>query len=102
VSTALIHQLFLLNISLQLFDGVATYQGVHLWGEGNPWIHETMGLLGVGPALLLWKAKACGCLVLARRMQAHAAVGVLGVSAVVYGVLSFVPWMHRFLSLATV
>ena len=59
-------------------------------------------VFGVGPALLLWKAKACGYLLLAQRMQARAAVSVLGVCAGAYLTLSFVPWMQRFLWLATV
>ena len=31
-----LHELFVLNVCLQLFDGVATYHGVAHWGEGNP------------------------------------------------------------------
>jgi hypothetical protein len=93
---ALVHQLFLLNLLLQVFDGLATYHGVGSWGEGNPIIHETMLSLGIGPALLLFKAKACGYLVLIRRLRApRVAIGGLAFVAVVYATLSFFPWMMR-------
>lgn len=100
------HQLFLLNIALQLFDGVATYQGLRLhWCEGNPLLAATMPTLGVGSTLLLFKAKACGFLVLLRRAGARAlpyAQESLIAVATAYAFLSFVPWMSRLLSLLTV
>ena len=93
-------QLFVLNIALQLFDGVATYHGVHMWGEGNPLILSAMGTLGVGATLLLFKAKACGFLVLLHRQGAsRLAHDTLIVLATAYTALSFVPWTVRFLSL---
>ena len=52
-----LHQLFLLNLALQLFDGVATYQGLrHHWTEGNPIILASIPYLGTGATLLLFKA----------------------------------------------
>jgi hypothetical protein len=99
---AAVHKLFLLNICLQLFDGVATYQGVTAGaGEGNPLIAMAMANLGTGSALLLFKAKACGCLVLLRRMGDHPMVAAaLGGLALAYGTLSFVPWLLQLSALA--
>lgn len=96
----LLHQLLLLNISLQLFDGVASWYGVPHWGEANPLVCEAMVALGLGPALLLYKAKACGFLVLVRRLHdPDATLLVYALAAVAYGTLSFVPWLARFGSL---
>lgn len=98
-----LHQLLLLNVSLQLFDGVASYQGVWWWGEGNPLLHQAMLTLGVGPALLLYKAKACGMLLLVRRLRdPKATLLVYALVAVAYGTLSFLPWLVRFGSLLLV
>lgn len=95
-----LHQLFLLNLSLQLFDGVATYQGVHLWGEGNPLLVAMIPTFGLLSTLLLFKAKACGFLVVLRRLGHRPLVyESMIVLATVYGCLSFVPWMVRFLTL---
>lgn len=97
-----VHKLFLLNICLQLFDGVATYQGVTTGAkEGNPLIAMAMANLGIGSALLLFKAKACGCLLLLRRMGDRPMVAAaLGGVAVAYGFLSFVPWLVQLSALA--
>ena len=44
----LVHQLFLLNVALQIFDGVATYFGLTTrWNEGNPLLGAAMAQLGV-------------------------------------------------------
>ena len=97
-----LHQLFVLNVALQLFDGVATYHGIALWGEGNPLLRSLMPALGEGAALLLYKAKACGFLVLLRRLGQHAPPlthDSLVVVASAYLALSFVPWMSRYLLL---
>jgi hypothetical protein len=97
-----VHKLFLLNICLQVFDGVATYQGVTTGArEGNPLIAMAMANLGIGSALLLFKAKACGCLVLLRRIGDRPMVTVaLGGVAAAYGILSFVPWLVHLSALA--
>lgn len=97
-----IHKLFLLNICLQVFDGVATYQGVTTGvKEGNPLIAMAMANLGIGSALLLFKAKACGCLVLLRQMGDRPMVAAaLGGVAIAYGALSFVPWLVQLSGLA--
>ena len=94
------HQLFLLNVSLQMFDGIATYQGFSFWGEGNPMLSVVIPYLGVGLTLLLFKAKACGFLVLLNRLGHRRFVyESLIVLASVYTCFSFIPWMTRFLSL---
>jgi len=96
-----LYQLFLLNICLQMFDGVATYHGVRLnWQEGNPILLAAIPVLGLGQTLLLFKSKACLFLVLLRRVGSHTLVQVSLVAiATVYGLFSFIPWMARLLSL---
>lgn len=99
-----LQQLFVLNIALQLFDGVATYQGLkHDWMEGNPLIVASIPYFGVGVTLLLFKAKACGFLVLLRRLGERTLVAESFVLlAVTYTFLSFLPWLSRLLTLAVV
>ena len=95
------HELFVLNLALQVFDGVATWQGIVHWQEGNPLVRSAMAVLGAEQALLLFKAQACGCLLLLRRSAAPALAGAgLASGAGAYFGLSFVPWMTRLLSLA--
>ncbi|HXJ34634.1 MAG TPA: hypothetical protein VMS22_11440 [Candidatus Eisenbacteria bacterium] len=95
-----LHQLFVLNLALQLFDGVASWQGIHLFGEGNPFLHGIMAYLGVGMTLLLFKVKACGFLIVLRRCGQHReACQALALVATFYAGLSFVPWMTRIVSL---
>jgi hypothetical protein len=96
-----LHQLFLLNLVLQLFDGIATYQGLRFhWGEGNPFIAASMPYYGAGATLLLFKAKACGFLVLLRRLGERQFVyESLVVLATVYTFFSFIPWMTRIATL---
>jgi hypothetical protein len=99
-----LHQLFLLNLCLQLFDGIATYEGLRWhWSEGNPLLLAAIPYLGVGTTLLLFKAKACGFLVVLRRMGERPLVyESLVVLATVYTFLSFIPWMTRIVSLLSV
>jgi hypothetical protein len=96
-----LHQLFLLNICLQVFDGVATYQGLlWQWNEGNPLLLAAMPYLGVGPTLALFKAKACAFLLLLRRLGSRPLVyESLVVLATLYTFLSFIPWLTRIVSL---
>jgi hypothetical protein len=97
-----LYRLLLLNLALQLFDGVATYQGLRMgFKEANPILVFAFGLIGVGPALLLFKAKACGLLVLLHRAAPrHVGVQVMRGLAAVYCVLSLGPWLGKFASLA--
>ena len=99
-----LYQLFLLNLCLQIFDGVATYEGVRLhWSEGNPLLLNIMPYLGLGTTLLLFKAKACGFLLVLRRLDARPFVcESMIVLAAVYVFFSFIPWMTRLLSLVAV
>jgi hypothetical protein len=96
------YRLLVLNLALQLFDGVATYQGLRLGvREANPLLVGAFGLLGVGPTLLLFKAKACGLLVLLHRATpARVGVTVLRALAAVYCIFSLGPWLGKFASLA--
>src|SRR5262245_8557853 len=97
-----VYRLLILNLALQLFDGVATYQGLRLgFQEANPILVAAFGALGVGPALLLFKAKACGLLVLLHRATpARVGIPVLRTLAAIYCVLSLGPWLGKFISLA--
>lgn len=97
-----LHQLFVLNVALQLFDGVATYHGIAVWGEGNPLLRSLMPALGEGTTLVLSKAKACGCLVLLRRLGERSVPltqEALVVVASVHLAVSFLPWLSRFLGM---
>jgi hypothetical protein len=92
-----VHQLFLLNISLQLFDGVATYYGISTpWHEGNPILGAAMANLGIGVGLLLFKSGACAALVALRAMAGRPLITrtMTGLAAA-YGCFSFVPWTAR-------
>jgi hypothetical protein len=94
-----VYDLFVLNIALQLFDAVATYQGLQLGcREANPILANAFGLFGVGPALLMFKANACGLLfLLSRNWMHHFAAPALAIVAAAYSVLSLVPWLAKFL-----
>ena len=86
--------LFLLNLALQVWDGLATYYGVALrFHEGNPLIRAAIEHVGVGYALLSVKGLACGFL-LVLRVCRHSvlSVGGLLLTAVSYFVCSFLPW----------
>ncbi len=98
-----LNRLLILNIALQLFDGVATYQGLRLsFREANPLLVAAFEMIGVGPALLLFKATACGLVVLLRRTApARVAILVMRGLAAVYCVLSLGPWLAKYASLAT-
>jgi len=94
-------QLVVLNLSLQAFDAVATYQGLRLgWKEANPILAAAFAALGIGPALLCFKVKACLLLVVLYRLGSHPAVpAVLGLLAGAYILFSFIPWMAKFATL---
>lgn len=96
-----VYDLFVLNIALQLFDAVATYQGLRVGvREGNPILVAAFATLGVVPALLLFKAKACGFLFLLNRHHSHRVVApALSFLAGVYCVVSLVPWLMKFVLL---
>ena len=55
--------LLMLNVTLQVFDGIATYWGLQLgFGEGNPLLLSMITTVGPAAALVLTKLYACGCL----------------------------------------
>jgi hypothetical protein len=86
--------LVFLNVALQLFDGVATYVGVHT-GSTRPirCSRGPSGTWGRRTALLLFKFHACACVLLLWQLRgSRLAVPALGVSAVVYAICSFAPW----------
>jgi hypothetical protein len=95
---ALLYRLLILNIVLQIFDGVATYAGLHIgMHEGNPLLRDAFQWWGVVPALLLFKAQACGLLVFVFRFAgARLAVFALALLAAVYCTFSLIPWLSLF------
>jgi hypothetical protein len=96
-----LYDLLLLNIALQLFDGMATYTGIHMGvREGNRLLCNSFAMWGVGPSLILFKAFACGVLVLLYRNTAEQ-LGrqALMLLAAVYCLLSLLPWWAKLLSL---
>jgi hypothetical protein len=96
-----IHELFVLNVALQLFDGVATYQGLRVgWQEANPLLVSVFRQFGVAPTLVMFKANACGLLFLLKRNHHHRLVApALTFLATVYCCLSLVPWTAKFVLL---
>lgn len=97
---AVVYRLLLLNILLQLFDGLATYSGLHLGiREGNPLVRNAIHLWGVAPGLLLFKAQACALLVIVYRLAGDLARPALGLLACVYSVCSLIPWLGTFVAL---
>jgi hypothetical protein len=96
------YDLFLLNIVLQLFDGMATYSGIHMGvPEANRLLCNSFAMWGVGPSLILFKGFACGVLLLLYRNTAEQ-LGrpALMLLAAVYCLLSLLPWWAKLLSLA--
>jgi hypothetical protein len=97
-----LRELFAVNILLQLVDGVLTYRAEMLgFYEGNPLVSASMGTLGFGSALLLFKAHACGLLLLLRR-SAPPSLGAPALWATAIGYLFFavVPWLGKFTAFA--
>jgi uncharacterized protein DUF5658 len=87
--------LVLLNLVLQVFDGVATYLGLaagHL--EGNPIVAALLASLGTAPALVAVKLFACGCLLLIWQLRdrSRLALPALAAAALAYTVGSAAPW----------
>src|SRR5207247_455709 len=65
LSERAIFALVCLNLALQVFDGVATYVGVHVgMAEGNPLVAWALAQVGPGFALVLFKLQACARLML--------------------------------------
>ena len=86
--------LLVLNVLLQVFDGVATARGLQLgMHEGNHLLATAFDYWGVGLSLVIFKTFACAALVFvyaaARQEVARKALAAI---AVVYGTCSLVPW----------
>ena len=94
-SDTLLQQLFVLNVLLQVFDGVATYGGLqHGFREANPLLRSAFHHWGVMPTLLVFKAGAYGLLVLVYRLASpQLAAPSLGALAAIYSACSLVPWL---------
>ena len=96
-----VRALVLVNLTLQIFDGFATYAGLHAgFAEGNPLLGWACGQLGPAPALCLFKLEACACvLMLWHLRRSWLAAPALTVSAAVYALCSFAPWTLALASL---
>jgi hypothetical protein len=83
-----------LNLALQVFDGVATYVGLHAgMAEGNPLLAWALAQLGPASALFIFKLQACACLLLLWRVRRNRlAAPALVLSAAIYVVCSLAPW----------
>ncbi len=95
------YQLLIANVLLQVFDAVATYNGIALGlKEGNPLLRAAFGFWGVGPTLLVLKSFGCTALaVVPMAMRLELAQGALGIVAGVYCSCSLIPWLAMFLTL---
>jgi hypothetical protein len=89
-----IFALVVVNLALQLFDGVATYAGLHAgFAEGNPLLVWAFGRLGTLEALCLFKLQACVCVLVLWSLRANRlAAPALALSAAVYAACSLAPW----------
>jgi len=89
----------LVNLSLQAWNGLATYHGLsHGVQDGNPFLRSCMVYWGVGVTLVGAKSAACVLLVYLREV-AYLSVSQWGLvlAAVSYVVGSFLPWSLVFL-----
>jgi hypothetical protein len=98
---AVVYRLLLLNILLQLFDGIATYSGLHLGiHEANPLLRNAFHLWGVAPSLLVVKAHACALLLIVYGIAGEELTRpAFALLAGVYSVCSLIPWLATFLVL---
>ncbi len=94
-------ELFVLNVLLQLFDAVATYQGLRIGlEEANPILVAAFQRIGTAPALIAVKSLACALLCLLVSYRHHPiVVPSLKFLAASYVVMSLFPWMAKFLGL---
>jgi len=91
--------LFLVNLGLQIWDGIATYHGLRLgFPEGNPLVRTLIAEWGLAFGLVGAKSTACGLLVSLRLLRAHPLIPhALMLTALWYATFSFLPWMSLFL-----
>ena len=100
----LIADLFALNILLQIVDGLITYQSLALgFGEGNPLLRASMATHGTGVTLLLFKAYACGLLLLVRRgTSPKLGTYALFTTALGCALFAIVPWVGKLLAVGAI
>jgi hypothetical protein len=86
--------LLMLNVALQVFDGIATYHGLRLgFGEANPLLLSAMATVGPAAALVLTKLYACGCLFGVWQVRrARLALPAFVLIAAIYATCSLAPW----------
>jgi len=96
--------LFAVNVLLQIVDGLLTYNSLPFgFHEGNPLIGASMMTLGPATALMLFKAHACGLLLLISRGASPVFVArALQGTAIGYALLAIVPWIGKLLAVAAV
>jgi Domain of unknown function (DUF5658) len=97
-----LQELFAVNVLLQITDGFLTYQALRFgFSEANPILNGSIQTLGSGAAILLFKAQACGFLMLVRR-NVPPVLGsrLLRCTAVAYVLAAVVPWLGKLLVLA--
>lgn len=85
--------LVVLNLLMQVFDGIATYIGWERFGEGNPLLRAGFESFGAFPTLVIAKLIAIMLILMVARMQRKILVaGGLSLTFGAYLVMSFVPW----------
>ncbi|MBI3766904.1 MAG: hypothetical protein HY271_00245 [Deltaproteobacteria bacterium] len=85
-----------LNLTVQLFDGIATYIGWQRFGEANPLLQAGFDLWGAVPTLIGAKVVAVTLILVLARAGRPALVGVgLSFTFVAYVSLSLIPWTLR-------
>jgi hypothetical protein len=91
--------LVVLNLFMQVFDGVATYVGWERFGEGNPLLRAGFEAWGALPTLLVAKCVAIVLILMVARMQRPSLVaGGLSLTFAAYLAMSFVPWSLNLLA----
>ena len=88
--------LIILNLALQIFDGIATYVGWQRFGEANPLLRAGFEVWGAGVTLVVAKIAAVALILMLARAGRPALVGVgLSFTLVAYSALSLLPWALR-------
>jgi hypothetical protein len=87
--------LIVLNVALQVFDGIATYVGWQQFGEANPLLNAGFAYFGAGLTLAVTKIAAILILLwLARAPRpVLVATGLSGTFGA-YTMLSLIPWSY--------
>jgi Domain of unknown function (DUF5658) len=84
-------------VIVQLGDGVLTYIGIHIFGQGieaNPIVSWYIAALGAGLALLAAKSLAIACALLLYRFARYRTLGAL---TVMYFAIAIQPWVSLLL-----